>query len=200
MMTLKRVILLSSVILLLGCKVKRVHKEELKVKEVTKTTSKATIDSLVSNKEFKEDIQTVKEKDLKKEDNSNIEIKGIVDKDNPLSYYNIKDGDTLSSIKIVGNAEVIYKNNSTFFDRFKERDSISVKSTQTEASVISNSVTDEIVDRVTEVQNKTVDVVKRDFQVGTYITFFLFGLAIIIGCIFLVWFKKPEIFNKIFKK
>lgn len=199
-MITKKIILLSSLFLLLGCKVKRVNKDSIKVTEKVESKFEHKIDSIVHSKEFKEDVKSVKIQDVKKEDNSNIEIKGKVDKDNPLTYYNVKDGDTISSIKVTGNAEVIFKGGSSFTDHFKSNDSISVKNTQNESSVKSNSVVDKVAEKVLEVQERTVRVVKRDFQPGTYIVFFLFGLAIIAGFIFLRWFKKPEIFNKIFKK
>lgn len=183
----------------LGCKTKKVQKDFTKTEERIENKFFVKQDSFISKKQNDALFRNVNSFENKKEDNSNIEIKSKVDKENPFQFFNIKDGDTINSIKIVGIADVFYKSNQSYLHQVKKDSSVIKNNNEESLEKNYENTENSILNKVKEVQNKTVSVVKKDFQVGTYITFFLLGLALIIGCIILVRFKIPSIFTNFLK-
>lgn len=76
------------------------------------------------NKQIKiEQKQEIKKVDLveqKKEAQTDIEIKGKAETDNPIELYNIENGDTLQTIKVTGNADVSIRTKTNESDQVKK--------------------------------------------------------------------------------
>lgn len=187
-------------LLFAGCKVKKVTKKEAKIKErtefLTKDVKTQSEKSNILLSESKKETEVISNK----EQNTSLEIKGKVEKDNPLIFYNVINGDTIDLFKVSGNADVLYKSNKSNVNSsnqvYNESNiNESKKSEKTNESIVAG-----VVEKATEIQSKTVDVVKKGFQIGTYITFFLWGLAIIIVCGLIIYFRKTAWFKRMIKK
>lgn len=183
-----------------GCKTKKTLKTESKeeVKEIviskTETTEKEqTKESTISK------IEKVQTED-KKEDKKEVEIIGKVDKENPITYYNIVDGDTIDLFKITGNADFIFKSssNSQKSNINNNLSTNSSKEIKSEKS-ISNAV-ENVKNTIKEVQTKTVQVVKKDFTIGSYVVFLIWGLAIIALLVLILWIRKSTWWTSIINK
>lgn len=193
-------ILIFSLLLSFGCKTKKVLKNESKevIKEeiISKTEN---IEKDILKESNVKDFITVKKED-KKEEKTEVEIKGKVDKENPVTYYNVIDGDTIDLFKITGNADFIFKSSkSTQKSNLNNISSTNTLNTKESEKTISNAV-ENVKNTVKEVQKKTVEVVKKDFTIGSYIVFLIWGIIIITLCAFILWFRKSNLFAKIFKK
>lgn len=193
-------ILIVSLLLSFGCKTKKVvktnSKEELKetviykVETKEKETLKTTIDKSISQVK-KEDVTNEK---------TEVEITGKVDQDNPITYYNIVNGDTIDLFKIVGNADFIFKkSNNVHKSSLNNNTSDNTKESKEGEKTISNAV-ENVKEVVKQVQTKTVDIVKKDFTIGSYIVFVLWGLAIIAILVLIVWVRKSTWWTSIINK
>lgn len=191
-------ILISS--LILGCKTKRVLKNESKTissteySEVKKESKKESVSWVIKSDQNKNES---KANEIK---NKSVEITGIVDDKNPLIYYNIVNGDTIDLFKVSGNANVIYKNNLNTQNSIQNSNSITNTENKKEfENTISNTV-NSALKKVDEIKTKTVEVVKKDFTIGTYVIWFFWGLAIIVAIVIIMWIRKPGIWKSIINK
>lgn len=196
----KTIILLLISFFVFGCKTKRVLKNQSKevVKEQTilkteihkKDTQKETV-----NIEVKED-----KKEETKDQKNDIQIIGKVDKDTPASYYNIVNGDTINSFQINGNADFTFKSsNSLQKSNVNKNTSTSTENEKDSEKSISNAV-ENVKNTIKEVQHKTVQVVKKDFTIGSYMVFLLWGLAIIAILVLVIWIRKSTWWTSIINK
>lgn len=179
-----------AMILLVGCKSKKVVKDFQVQKQVEKmSTTKDSIQntSKLQEKEIKKDnVQSEQKKDVQTE----ITIKGKADTDKPVELHNIKDGDTLESIRVIGNAEVFIHSRSK-------------SSNTSESSKTSESISDKLKDfsqtiiKENNVRERVDEFKKRTQEVKTTTgTFWSLGLIaivtvtslVIVGI--LIYFKK----------
>ena len=187
---MRKLILIMTLLLLVGCKTKKVSKSSESSKEVQKTEIKkdSTSQNQVEQKkqsEIKSD-KTEKSKDQETE----ITVKGKVDKDNPLELHDIKNGDTLQSIRITGNADVVIKSkNKTSENSKKESKSETISDKIKE---FSQNIVDEnnISERASYVKNKVKDLQVTDTSTGVYITVIILGVVAIVMLFFFIYFKK----------
>lgn len=196
----KIIILILISFFILGCRTKRTLKNE--VKEVVKeqTISKTeTVEKEDVKESTSKEILTVQNED-KKEDKKEIEIVGKVDKENPITYYNIVDGDTIDLFKITGNADFIFKSSSNIQKSNVNNNSSTntAKENKSEKSIY-NAV-ENVKVAVKQVQTKSVDIVKKDFTFGTYLIFFFWGAIIIVVLILIYYLKKSTWFTSIINK
>lgn len=198
---MKRITILILIsFLILGCKTKKVLKTESKeiIKEQviskTETTEKSDIkESAISKIET---VQTEDKKDVK----SDIEIKGKVDKENPITYYNVVNGDTIDLFKITGNADFIFKSsNSTKKSNVNNNSSTNTSQSKESEKSISNAV-ENVKNTLKDVHSKTVEVVKKDFTIGSYVVFLIWGLGAIALLIFIMWLRKSTWWTSIINK
>lgn len=196
----KIIILILISFFILGCRTKRTLKNEVKevVKEQviskTETTEKEqTKESTISK------IETVKVED-KKEDKKEVEIIGKVDKENPITYYNIVNGDTIDLFKITGNADFIFKSSSNSQKSNINNNSYTNTTQLKEGEKSLSNAVENIKVAVKEVQTKSVDIVKKDFTFGTYLVLFLWGLVIIIVLGLIYWLRKSTWWTSIINK
>lgn len=183
----------------MGCKTKKVLKTEAKETYKSEEILKSqTIDNeKIEVKKFIESQEQKKED--KKEEKTDIQISGKVDKENPVTYYNVVDGDTIDLFKISGNADFIFKSSkstqkSTINNKAVDNTTDSRNSERTVSNAVEN-----VKSVVKEVQTKTVEVVKKDFTIGSYFVFFLWGLAAIALLILILWVRKSNPFQFITK-
>lgn len=198
---MKRIAILILIsFLILGCKTKRTLKNQSKevVKEqVSIKEQKTEKEALIEVK--KQDIKEVNIED-KKETKTNIEITGKVDKENPITYYNVVNGDTIDLFKITGNADFIFKSsNNTQKSNLNKNTSTNTTNEKESEKSLSNAV-ENVKNTVKDIQNKTVEVVKKDFTIGSYVVFLIWGLAIIAFMVLIMWVRKSTWWTSIINK
>ena len=194
------IILLILSVFVFGCKSKKVLKNEsktveklvynntdIKDSEKTETVSK----SVAVKKELSELIKSNK---------TDIQIKGTVNPGTPLIYYNIVNGDTLDNLSVSGSAQVIYNSYRNDLNSDKNYKNDSTSASQDKRAEKSTNIIEGVASTVKAVQNKTVQVVKKDFQFGVYITILIWGLAIIAIVIIILWIRKSTFWKDIFTK
>lgn len=195
---MKKIVILILSIASLGCSTKKkaITKQREEVKETiiskTETTQKENIKEVK-----KQDVKEVKSEE-KKEEKTDIEIIGKADKENPVTYYNIVGNDTIDLFRITGNADFVFKRtqiskNSTLNNNSSTNTTNESKSEKSLSNAVEN-----VKNTVKEVQTKSVEIVKKDLTFGTYLTFFLWGLAIIVILVLILWLRKSTFFTSIF--
>lgn len=181
-----------TLLLLVGCKTKKVLKSSESSKEVQKTEIKkdSTSQNQVEQKkqsEIKSD-KTEKSKDQETE----ITVKGKVDKDNPLELNDIKNGDTLQTIRISGNADVtITSKNKSSDNKKSESES---KTITDKLKDFSQNIVDEnnLSERVSAMKNKAKDLQVTDTSTGVYITIIVLGAVAIMMLFIFLYLKKSK--------
>lgn len=198
---MKKIVLLILIsICILGCRTKKVVKTE-------SSEHKKVENSSASNSEIREKVKesnviessAVKSADIK-ENKSSVEISGKVNRDNPLVYYNIIDGDTVGTIGISGIADFVIKNNSsnlksTIFDKSTNKN----YSEKYKSSVISETVKN-ITEVASKAQAKSSEVVKKGFTFGVYMVWIIAGVVTIGIIIGIFYIKKSTWWTKILTK
>lgn len=198
---MKKIILIILIsFFVFGCKTKKTFKteskEEVKEQVISKTESnekESVKESTVRNS------QTVQTED-KKEDKKEIEIVGKVDKENPITYYNIVNGDTIDLFKITGNADFIFKTSSNSQKSNVNNNSSTNTSNSKESEKSLSNAVENVKNTIKEVQTKTVEVVKKDFTIGSYVVFLIWGLAIIAILVLILWLRKSTWWTSIINK
>lgn len=201
MLKMKKIIILILIsFFIFGCKTKRAVKNE--TKEVVKEQV-STKKELVEKEELKEstirEIRTVQTED-KKEDKKDIEIVGKVDKENPIEFYNIVNGDTIDLFRISGNADFVFKSSNSSQKSNVNNNSSTNTSKENKSEKSTSNVVESVKDVFKSVQSKTVEVVKKDFTIGSYIVFLIWGLAIIALLILIMWVRKSTWWTSIINK
>lgn len=168
---------------MLGC---RSRKKAVQISEIQRTeTTKADTNVVVSEEKklHNLDKKTEKIEQKEKSNNGDILIKGQTDSLQDFTYHNIVNGDTLSDIRITGNADFIIKN------RWKQIDKKEIKETVTEklniiATIARKSVAQKTIKEVAEkIKAKEVSVKSSGFQFPVYL---IIGLAVLL--LILLWF------------
>ena len=164
----------------MGCKSKKVIKDLQTQKETVKASVlKDSIQNTSKTQEKdvkKENIQSEQKKDVQTE----ITVKGKAETNKPLELHEIKNGDTLQSIRIVGNAEVFIHSKNNISNNTKSEKS-------------SESFTDKLKDfsqnivKENNVKERVAEIKKRTQEVNTKTgTFWSFGLIGIFGVVALL--------------
>lgn len=199
----KIAILILISLFIMGCKTKKVLKKEsqevYKSEEILK--SQTTEREEIKSKKYT-DFQNQKTEDSKVE-KTDIQITGKVTKDNPVVYYNIIGRDTIDAFKIEGSADFTFKSSKSTQKSSVNNKSSDTSSEDTDAKRSVSNAVENVKKAVKEVQTKTVEVVKKDFTIGSYFVFFLWGLAVIALLILFIWIRKSNPFQfitKYFKK
>lgn len=196
----KIIILILISFFIFGCKTKKAVKNE--TKEVVKEQI-STKKELVEKEDAKEstirEIRTVQTED-KKEDKKDIEIVGKVDKENPIEFYNIVNGDTIDLFRISGNADFVFKSSNSSQKSNINNNSSTSTSNENKSEKSTSNVVESVKDVFKGVQSKTVEVVKKDFTIGSYIVFLIWGLAIIALLILIMWARKSTWWTSIINK
>lgn len=197
---MKKIVLIILIsIFVFGCKTKKVLMTEIKEEETTFISELKKEDlKNIKNENIKENSSNEISKN-KAEEKTEVNITGKVDKENPLSYYNIVNGDTVDYFKINGNADFSFKTYKNSLNSVEN--SLDNKESQKEIKEeksISNAV-ENVKKAVKDVKQKTVEVVKKDVTIGSYFVFLIWGLVAIALCILILWLRKSNVLTKIFK-
>ncbi len=190
MMKKTTIIIISLLLLLLGCKTKR----------VSKTARYSVNETEYSNKEIKTQNEALNHElsalrvdshKLKtKQENSNVEIRGKVTDKIPLIFFNVVNGDTINLLKVSGNADVFFTSNKSILEQNSSKIHENNRNESKKAEKKDESIVSGLAKTAEKIQTKTVDVVKRDFQVGVYITGFLTVALTIIVTAIILYFKR----------
>lgn len=188
---MKKLTILLMLVLLLGCRTKKVLKSRTESKEVQKTEIRKDSISLKDSVIQKETVNKSEKIDKSNEHETDITIKGKVDRNNPLELHDIKNGDTLQTIRISGNADV------TISSRKKSIDS---KKSESDSKTISDKIKDfsqtivddnNISEKLSEIKNKAKEVKNTDVTTGVYITSIVLGATVIL-CLFIFLYLKKK--------
>lgn len=197
---MKRLTILMLILLTLtNC---RSRKKIIDVKKSNeKTTIKVDSSSNVSRETLIE--KSVKE-DKKKEtiedrNNGEIIIKGNTDSQNPLEYFNVQNGDTISSIRIHGSAAFSIQNKwQKTFEKVSEVNNTNTINKVSE--IVRKSVSKSTIKEAAKIiTNKNVNVKEKGFNFAIYL---IIGVSIlfIIAIYFLFPNSIKSLLNKIFIK
>ncbi len=184
------IILISLLFLLLGCKIKKVSKTA-QSSETESEYSKKEIRT--QNEVLKSEISVIKvdsQKQKTKQENSNVEIRGKVTDKIPLTFFNVVNGDTINLLKVSGNADVFFTSNKSILEQNSSKIHENNRNESKKAEKKDEGFVSGLAKTAEKIQTKTVDVVKRDFQVGVYITGFLIAALIIIVTAIILYFKR----------
>lgn len=192
------IILISFAIL--GCRTKKTLKNEST--EVLKEQSISKIET-VEKENSKESTskESLQVKNIeKKEEKNDIQIAGKVDKENPIEFYNVVNGDTINLFRIKGNADFIFKASNK-----AEKSNVNINSTnsllkQNNSEKSASNIIENIKNTTKEVKSKTVEVVKKEVTFGVYLTIFIWGIVIIGLIVLYQWVKKSTWFTSIINK
>lgn len=187
---MKVVILLLTTLLLMACKTKKVVSDFESQKELTEYKKGKDSISNVSKFQEKETISKKETTEKQQENETEIEVKGKAEIDKPLEIYNIKNGDTLQGLKVVGNAEVSFFSKSKLSEsvkREKIKDSISLN----ENDIVQIKAAENInKKKVSENRKKSKSAATKT---GTFWSFGLigiFGAVALILIALLIYFKR----------
>jgi len=198
---MKKIVLLILIsICILGCRTKKVlrsESSETKKVEASSTSKAETKESVKESKNI--ESSTVNSASIK-DNKSSVEISGKVNKENPLIYYNIVDGDTVGSIGISGIADFVIKNNNSNSQSDNSNTGISKsEAINSKSSTVAVAV-DNISKVATEAQSKTIEVVKKEFTLGVYLSWIIIGVIIIGITVGIFYIKKSTWWTKILTK
>jgi len=165
---------------MVACKTKKVIKDNEVVKEVVKEISVNDSVKNVSKIQEKEVVSKKENTEQKKESETEITVKGKVETGKPLEVHDIKNGDTLQTIKVVGNADVYIRSKNKQSNQDKKENS-------------SESITEKLKDfsqnivKENKIKERVYEMKKRTQKVNTKTgTFWSFGLIGIFGVVALL--------------
>lgn len=183
-------ILLIMTILLVGCKTKQTLKHLESRKELIKNSS--IVDSTARKSEV---VDQAVQKESKQSANktevfSESEIRGKSEVNKPIEFYNVDNGDTLQSIKVIGNADVFIKTRTNKIEQSKK--DISSQSFTETLKEFSQDIVQEnnITERVSEMKKKTKDIKLNGFQAGAWIFITIIGIVLILIFFTYKYFKR----------
>lgn len=171
-----------------------VSKKKMKLLETSKTENFLQMekDSSISNvAKVTEVKQEIKQKtETSKEEETETEVKGTAEPGKPVQIYDIKDGDTLQSLTVTGNANVIYKKKT----KISENNKTETKKEEFSNSVeqfLKTAVNEKVLEKTgTEIRKQVKETAKTDTSFGVYITAFL--CFVVVVCLILLF----NYFNK----
>ncbi|WP_165601762.1 hypothetical protein [Chryseobacterium sp. CBo1] len=181
--------LIIMVILLMGCKSKKVLKTSISETEKTKILSEKIENNNIEKEIQKQETKKAEVSEQKKETATDIEVKGKAQDGKPLEIYNIENGDTLQTIKVSGNADVHVRAKASKSDQVKKENTS--ESLLDQFKEFSDKLVKEnnVQQRVREAKEKSKQSVTRT---GTFWSFGLIGglgaFALLLIVIF-IYFK-----------
>ena len=196
-MTLFQMILIPLILILTltNCRTKTSAKSKSKVLEKVEVVSHSEKDSIIKKNEAKKTQREVVVEQKEKKSETEVEIKGKAENDKPLEFHEIENGDTLQTIKIIGNAEVSIKSKRSNSEVVKKETSI--EKFENKLEHLSRSLVKEqnIKETTKEIKEATKEIKIKDFTLGAWV-YGIIGTALLVGAIWLfVYFKKNQKFK-----
>lgn len=187
-----KILILSILFLLAGCRTKTVQKD--KEKERLTEIVNSEVKSEVQNEKQEEKKETKKSEisEQKKQTSTDTEIEGKTEIDKPFTYTETKDGDTIKTIEIIGNAT--FKIKSKTGNESKQYSENTKTNLENRFQDFSRSlVKEENLKKVAKDIKKTAKKIKvTDTSTGIYITFISLGVVAIIVFFIFLYFKKNK--------
>ncbi len=189
---MKTTITIISLFLLFGCRTKVSTKEKEVTEQKTEIQIEKKIDSEAQEKEKKSETKKSDIQEQKKDSQTEINIKGKAETDKPIEFYDVENGDTLHTIKVIGNADVIIntKRSST--------NNTMVEKVESSSQNIIEKISREVVKEKNLVKagqtiKKTAKEVKiTDTSTGIYITTICLGAVAIVMIFLFIYFKNRK--------
>lgn len=122
---MKTILIILSLFLISGCKSKKVLKTKSSELETIQIYKEKKEEKQVEKTEQKQEAKKIDLVGQKKENQTEIEIKGKAETDKPIELFNIENGDTLQSIKVIGNADVSIRTKNNNSNQIKKETSSS---------------------------------------------------------------------------
>lgn len=197
---MKPILIIISCLLIFGCRSRKLDRRitsEIK-QSYEKVIKEGEKDSVVKQVEKSE--SKYQEKQLDKIKNSEIEIKGKSESGKPIEFHQIENGDTISSVKVTGNAEVTYRAKSINTEKSNSKEE--KKENLNELQKLSReAVSQETISKAAnEVKDLAEKVKSSGFQFGAYAVFFGWGIVIIIIIGIIIYFRKSTFIKGIIEK
>lgn len=197
---MKPILIILSCFLVFGCRSRKLDRRitsEIQ-QSYEKVVKEGENDSVVKQVEKSE--SKYQEKQLDKIKNSEIEIKGKAESGKPIEFHQIENGDTISSVKVTGNAEVTYRAKSVNTEKSNSKED--KKENLNELQKLSReAVSQETISKAAnEVKYLAEKVKSTGLQFGAYAVFFWWGLAIIVIMGLIVYFRKSTFIKNIIEK
>ncbi|MBP1165029.1 beta-lactamase regulating signal transducer with metallopeptidase domain [Chryseobacterium sp. PvR013] len=174
---MKKIILILILILLTGCRTKKIITSKSTEIEQIQQMSTAKVESKVEKAEDKQQLKKTEILEQKKDNLTDFEVKGKAETGKPIEIYNIENGDTLQAIRVNGNANVHIRTKASQSDHVrKENNSESVieKFKDFSEKIIEEN---NVKKRVQERKQKTKEIKVTGFQAGLWIVLALLGVV-----------------------
>lgn len=177
---MKKIILILILILLTGCRTKKVITSKSTEIEQIQQASIAKVESKVEKAEDKQQSKKSEILEQKKDSQTDFEIKGKAETGKPIEIYNIENGDTLQAIRVNGNADVHIRTKNSQSDHVKKE--YNSESFIGNFKEFSENIVEEnnIKKRIQEVKQKTREIKSTGFQAGLWIVLALLGVVAIV--------------------
>lgn len=187
-----KILILSVLFLLVGCRTKTVQKDKAKERLTAIVNSEVKSEAQNEKQEDKKETKKSEISEQKKQTSTETEIEGKTEIDKPFTYAETQDGDTIKTIEIIGNA--------TFKIRTKSGNESKQYSENTKTNLenrfqnFSRSlVKEDNLKKVAKDIKKTAKKIKvTDTSTGIYITLICLGVVSIIVFFIFLYFKKNK--------
>ncbi|MEE6129179.1 hypothetical protein V2E39_17400 [Chryseobacterium arthrosphaerae] len=117
---MRTVILIMIVILLTGCRSKKVITSSSLELDRVRQTAVTKAETKVEKIEDKQATKSTESLEHKKENQTDFEVKGKAETGKPIEIYNVENGDTLQAIRVNGNAEVHIRTKTSQSDHVRK--------------------------------------------------------------------------------
>ncbi|WP_079242583.1 hypothetical protein [Chryseobacterium indologenes] len=187
---MRAVILIVIMMLLTGCKTKKVITlKNTEVEQIQQISTKK-VESKVEKSEDKQQLKKSDVLEQKKESQTDMEVKGKAETGKPIEIYNVQNGDTLQAIRVNGNADVHIRTKSSHLDHVKKE--YNSESFIGKVKEFSENIVEEnnIKKRIQEVKQKTKEIKSTGLQAGLWIVLALLGVVGIVIFGIYKYFKK----------
>lgn len=197
---MKPILIIISCLLVFGCRSRKLDRRitsEIK-QSYEKVVKEDKQDSVV--KQIEKSESKYQEKQSDKTNNSEIEIKGKAETGKPVQFHQVENGDTISSVKVIGNAEVIYRSKSSNSEKVQNKEE--KKENLNELQKLSReAVSQETISKAAnEVKDLAEKVKSTGIQFGAYTVLFGWGLVIIVIIGLIIYFRKSTFIKSIIDK
>lgn len=177
---MRTAILIVIVVLLTGCRTKKVITSKSTEIEQIQQVSTKKVESQVEKVEDKQQIIKSDILDHKKENKTDFEVKGKAETGKPIEIYNVENGDTLQAIRVNGNANVHILTKASQSDHIRKEnvsESLIGKFKEFSENIVEEN---NVKKRVQQVKQKTTEIKATGFQGGMWIVFAVLGIVLIV--------------------
>lgn len=183
------ILLIVMTLLLMGCKTKTSVKSKIQEKETIKTEYLKKDENLIQKQEVKNEIKNAEVSEAEKKTDTEFEIKGQSKTDEPFELLEIKNGDTVQSFTVIGNADVFIKNKTT--ESKHEKKETSSSGLENTLKEFTKSLINEkkLTEKVSEIQEAKKEIVTRTGTFWSFGLFAIFGVVALVILGLFIYFK-----------